>query len=126
MDLLLITWMTFSLVSAITPGGSNRELLIFGDKNNQLVIEQLRLVADAHSQLTERDIIIVKADKEPSLYHKYQVAEGAFAIILVGKDGGEKFRGKEVLPMEELFALVDSMPMRKAEIRKKASRKSAG
>ncbi len=41
----------------------------------------------------------------------------SFSIILVGKDGGEKLRRTTPLPPDELFALVDAMPMRRAEMR---------
>lgn len=41
-----------------------------------------------------------------------------FEIILIGLDGGVKLRQNELLPLAELFALIDGMPMRKAEIRR--------
>ncbi|WP_262709433.1 DUF4174 domain-containing protein [Algoriphagus boseongensis] len=37
---------------------------------------------------------------------------------LVGLDGGVKSQGGSELPMEELFRLIDSMPMRQSEMRK--------
>jgi len=42
-----------------------------------------------------------------------------FEIILIGLDGGIKYRKTELLPTEDLFSIIDSMPMRSAEMRKK-------
>jgi hypothetical protein len=39
-----------------------------------------------------------------------------FEVILVGKDGGVKLRSDEPVAAEELFALIDSMPMRRREM----------
>ena len=38
-------------------------------------------------------------------------------MTLIGKDGGQKWRQSEPLDMETLFALIDGMPMRQAEMR---------
>lgn len=37
---------------------------------------------------------------------------------LVGLDGGIKSQGGSELPMEEIFRLIDSMPMRQSELRR--------
>lgn len=44
-------------------------------------------------------------------------AGAAFSVALIGKDGGEKARRAQPISSEELFALVDAMPMRRAEMR---------
>ena len=41
----------------------------------------------------------------------------AFSVVLIGKDGGEKLRRATPLSPKELFAIVDAMPMRQAEMR---------
>jgi hypothetical protein len=41
-----------------------------------------------------------------------------FAVLLVGKDGGVKLRATRPVRAEELFALVDTMPMRRQEMRR--------
>jgi hypothetical protein len=40
---------------------------------------------------------------------------GEFAAILLGKDGTVKLRVSEPIAAGELFAIIDSMPMRAAE-----------
>ena len=38
-----------------------------------------------------------------------------FAMLLFGKDGGLKRRWSDAVPLGEVFALIDGMPMRRAE-----------
>ena len=47
---------------------------------------------------------------------KLKSGETRTVFILVGKDGGEKARCYDALDLERWFALIDQMPMRKAEI----------
>lgn len=42
-----------------------------------------------------------------------------FSVVLIGKDGGEKLRRNTLLSSKELFAIVDAMPMRRAEREKR-------
>ena len=46
-----------------------------------------------------------------------------FEVILIGLDGGIKLRRTELLTKEELFGIIDSMPMRKAELRNRGGKK---
>lgn len=39
--------------------------------------------------------------------------------VLIGLDGGVKSQGGSQIPMEEIFRLIDSMPMRQSEMRGK-------
>lgn len=42
-----------------------------------------------------------------------------FEIILIGLDGGIKLRKSDMIRKEELFSIIDSMPMRSSELRNK-------
>ena len=53
------------------------------------------------------------------LRRRYGVDRGEFAVVLIGKDGGEKLRTTEVPPLDEVFDLIDAMPMRIAEMRER-------
>lgn len=44
------------------------------------------------------------------------IQAGSFALRLIGKDGSVKLSTESPTPSQEIFALIDSMPMRKAEI----------
>lgn len=45
-----------------------------------------------------------------------------FKVTLIGLDGGVKLEMHEVLSKEKLFGIIDSMPMRRSEIRGKGER----
>ena len=42
-------------------------------------------------------------------------------MVLVGKDGGAKLRTAEVPDLDALFDLIDGMPMRIAEMRRRGT-----
>lgn len=42
-------------------------------------------------------------------------SEDKFQVILVGKDGGIKLRESRVVSSQQLFTLIDGMPMRRSE-----------
>ena len=48
---------------------------------------------------------------------RFQLSGKEFVVLLIGKDGGEKFRVKKVAHPGLLFQLIDSMPMRGDEMR---------
>ena len=47
----------------------------------------------------------------------FHLGENDFNIILVGKDGTEKKRWDQPVPMIEIFKIIDAMPMRQNEAR---------
>jgi len=47
---------------------------------------------------------------------------GTFMVVLIGKDGGEKLRREEGATLGEIFGLIDTMPMRRREMRGKTDR----
>ena len=69
---------------------------------------QAALLLPAWAGLIERDFIV-----------QTRLDAKTFSVVLIGKDGGEKLRRPTPLAPDELFALVDVMPMRRAEIRER-------
>jgi hypothetical protein len=57
--------------------------------------------------------------EQDALRKRFHVRPDAFAVILVGKDGGEKMRSDKPIPWETLEATIDAMPMRQTEMRTK-------
>jgi predicted transcriptional regulator len=113
----------------------NRLLLLFAPNSQaESYIEQMRLLAEQPAEIADRDLIIISlfAQEEGRLANRsisvfaaevarehYDVAEDSFAILLLGKDGGLKFRADRATSPAELFALIDSMPMRQQEMRER-------
>ncbi len=50
-------------------------------------------------------------------------ADTTFEVILLGLDGGIKLQQTQVLTRKELFRIIDSMPMRRNEMRRKKGEK---
>ncbi|MEM8524151.1 MAG: DUF4174 domain-containing protein [Bacteroidota bacterium] len=114
----------------------NRILLVFAEQaDNSLFVKQLTHFQEDKVGLVDRDLVIYQiyeyqgtapnrkelyAEEVEELRIKYQVAKGDFVVILIGKDGGEKLRKtNELLTRELLYATIDVMPMRRAEMRRK-------
>lgn len=63
-------------------------------------------------QVTELDRGAIR-----NLRSRYEAREGAFFLILVGKDGGSKLDSSKPVEPETLFERIDAMPMRRREMR---------
>ncbi len=96
-----------------------RHLLILKNEANQHLAErQMNLLEKAVQGIKERDIKITVADRQDRLYKKYIADTSGFTVLLIGKDGFEKYRTNKLLTVNELFAIIDAMPMRKREMKK--------
>lgn len=63
---------------------------------------------DRHEALSE--LVRLRSDELPD-----------FELVLIGKDGGVKARTRDLNALEDFLALIDSMPMRRAEVRSRGS-----
>ena len=112
----------------------NRPLLIFAPSESSSQLKrQRRIVATNHAGLRERDMIVIEivgsrvrtvlgstaAFSAAAARKFYGVGPGTFRTILVGKDGGRKLQSSSPIGSARLFRLIDAMPMRKQEIRRK-------
>ena len=99
------------------PVANHRMVLVFGN-NSTLVKEQLSAFQKDSSGLAERDLIVKQVKPGDKLYQTYQILPNEpFTVLLIGKDRGEKYRSASLLTASRLFANVDAMPMREAEMR---------
>ena len=94
-------------------------MLFYSSNDTAMRDKQLLLLNNHQLGVQERDIEIhtynVSNAKEA---HQWKVsAAAAFTFILVGKDGGEKLRSDTVVSAEQLFSIIDAMPMRKDEMK---------
>ena len=109
----------------------NRLLLVFApDADSALYHRQQEMLLVAERGLNERDVVIIFVIRDAvstkgrpaaavaavDLRDAYGVLPHEFRVLLIGKDGGVKLRQEEPISMADLFALIDSMPMRKQEI----------
>ena len=108
----------------------NRAILILSEDNSAFERQMLAFKANEkgiyerslivyHLKSDEYEQVMPKGDVQRStnLFKKKNQANASFELILIGLDGGIKLRQKEFLSCEKLFAIIDSMPMRSAEIK---------
>ncbi|MFC0408148.1 DUF4174 domain-containing protein [Roseomonas elaeocarpi] len=118
----------------------SRVLLLFADGENSALKRQRELLDVARPSLRERDMAVLAvvgngpvealfgpeatapgtpAPDAAALRRSFGVpAPSPFAALLIGKDGGVKWRAERPAEPEELFALIDTMPMRRDEMRR--------
>ena len=56
-------------------------------------------------------------EEAAELRSRLKVHEGTFALRLIGKDGSVKLSDNVVVPLAEIYGLIDGMPMRRQEVR---------
>ena len=112
----------------------NRIVIIFaGSDATEQLAQQRRMLASDPGGLQDRDVLLVVLEGDlvviggvplPStdadlLRTAFDVPEQGYALLLIGKDGGVKLRSKEPVAAEDLFALIDGMPMRQREMQRR-------
>jgi hypothetical protein len=118
-----------------------RPLLVFAAADNQSLWEQINLLSGQIAGLQERQMLIVPIvldryqdeiwktmlpegcsahfmpEEETAARKRFHIGNDEFAVVLIGKDGGEKLRSSTPVTIERLIKVIDSMPMRQKEAR---------
>ena len=110
----------------------NRVLLIFAPSAEDPVYRSL--FAELNNQIAgvrERDLLVgeifeagasrfagasLAPESAEALRKQWAVRKGTPTVILIGKDGEVKLRREGPVRAAEIFALIDSMPMRQKEM----------
>lgn len=95
-----------------------RVLLVFAPRaDDPSLLAQQRILAGAKAGTGERDLVLVPAvgADATALRRRFEVADGSFTALLIGKDGGTKTRSGQPIAARTLFLTIDAMPMRRAE-----------
>jgi NADH dehydrogenase [ubiquinone] 1 alpha subcomplex assembly factor 1 len=94
---------------------------------------QLLEVARTRAAFEERDLLLVvlagssgsragnralTTDEAAAIRRAVDIDPGSFAVRLVGKDGGVKHAAGAPVPIGDVYARIDRMPMRRAEMRR--------
>lgn len=105
----------------------NRIVILYeNDTNTADVKSALQIIDNNTSKFTERDILVfVYKDnvfysvnrKATDIKKSDILPKTNDGYILIGKDGGIKSKALYPFNLEQLFNLIDSMPMRKSEMR---------
>ncbi|NTV42481.1 MAG: DUF4174 domain-containing protein [Syntrophobacteraceae bacterium] len=113
----------------------NRLLFVFAPESTNPLFERLqREISTRKHEVDDRDLVIFEIlelgiskmngtqldpHTAPSLRKRFDISPKTFTLILVGKDGGVKLKRNDHVKLEEIFRLIDSMPMRQDEMRQK-------
>lgn len=113
----------------------NRLVLVFESADDKKeYITQLNELNKSREGINERDMLVflvrpnavtdledqsISPLSSVDLKKRFGIGEDEMATLLIGKDGGVKLRSKKAVSSQELFALIDGMPMRRSEIRRK-------
>ncbi|PKV66901.1 DUF4174 domain-containing protein [Pontibacter ramchanderi] len=103
-----------------------RLLLLFAPAmENTVLVSQQEMIRKSQSGIAERQLEVLElvpggnaANMRENLLRKFGVEAGSYTLLLLGKDGLEKYRSQKAVPLEEVFKIIDQMPMRRREMRK--------
>ncbi|NNF34712.1 MAG: DUF4174 domain-containing protein [Saprospiraceae bacterium] len=128
----------FIILLGVLVNQDNSPLNTFKWKNRILIIQQqeefFQTMKTKVKELKDRDMIIIHIQddhlysfpqslnldsKEVTNYFGFE--KNNSYVILIGKDGGIKLN-KASTSCNEIFDLIDSMPMRQSEMRKKSGK----
>ncbi len=139
--LMLTAFSPMQVVQSLSD--KNRVLLVFARAaSDPLVQQQIKLLAHHSTEMKERDLVLLplyldnalpaNADtlrelqsspvsdaEQLSLRRQYKISQRDFAVVLLGKDGGEKFRSSTPVSIERINHIIDAMPMRQDEMKHK-------
>ena len=113
----------------------NRLLFLFALERNDPFFRDLKgEISDRKNEVDDRDLVVfeilefgpstmntTQMDPQTAASHRkhFDLPPKTFMLILLGKDGGIKLKRNDRVKLEEIFSLIDSMPMRKDEMRQK-------
>ncbi len=119
--------------------GCYRVLLVAGSgAEDSALREQMQQLSADPDGLRERNLLIVPVGgavqaapsasglpiaaleeaESRNVHERFRIHE-TFTVILIGKDGTEKLRSQRPLTLDRLFGTIDSMPMRRHEMRER-------
>ncbi len=96
-------------------------------------MEQINAFLSEKEKLLDRDMVILVIDENQVFQHfpEEEISiktedlrqflnwnDGEFHLALIGKDGGIKRQREALVDPKSIYDLIDSMPMRRAEMRK--------
>ena len=92
----------------------NRIILISGDTESSVYQKQIQILNQEKFQqpLEERKLLVITNDRNAK--------QEDFNLKLIGLDGGEKLNSNDFVDPQLIFDLIDSMPMRRSEMKRKS------
>lgn len=135
MMITILVWMICATTFQSSPFGNyqwkNRIIVVSADQESELE-KQVATFQNTNEAFYERDLILVTLNKNQlsidgqdashisaaQLRDYYNLPSQGFRLLLIGKDGGTKLSSSSIVDHQKIYNLIDSMPMRKAEMRR--------
>lgn len=100
-----------------------RQVLLFYQEDSEVTLKrQLAEFEKDEAGMKERDIKVLsfkRSSENADQLKKWKIKESdSFTFILIGRDGGEKYRSGTFVSHQDLFGKIDAMPMRRSEVGK--------
>ncbi len=112
----------FGLMAAIAAAKPpDRLVVVVARPGDPRINQQHAALERAGDALRERDVVVQDITPETARRQRPELAVGPttiFEVLLVGKDGGVKLRREQPVAASEIVALIDTMPMRRQEMRR--------
>lgn len=89
----------------------NLQVVTFNNQHKEMKERDLVLFIYTGKEVLDRNGIVTNINPDNLTYDEFQ------GVILIGKDGGVKLRKKFIVEANEVFELIDQMPMRRAEMK---------
>nr|MBC7611761.1 DUF4174 domain-containing protein [Pseudopedobacter sp.] len=117
---MLVIYFSINL-SSYSQSNVYRKVILFYPKNKiDTVSKQVKILSKDLVGLSERQIkitCVVTNTKDFEKYSFLKINPNLFTLVLVGKDGGQKFSSNTIISSNKLYGLIDQMPMRKQEMK---------
>ncbi len=117
---LLCLLSSIGVADVLAPYRWNQRVVILaaGSGSDATLKAQKAILAADPQGWSERNLVLVEylGDRRQTARKDLRLKDG-FQFVLVGKDGGVKFRSHQLVTLPELFRIIDAMPMRQQEMR---------
>ena len=93
----------------------DKRVLLLQSKDEVDLNNQRELFDRSPKDYQDRDLVILTGLDE-EVIEKYDM-DSDFDLVLIGKDGGVKYRAHGVANPEKIYSIIDQMPKRQKEMR---------
>ena len=100
-------------------GPPHRLVVVVGRTDDPRALRQHAVLEQDAAALRERDVVVQALTPGAARRERPELgvpSGSAFAVLLVGRDGGVKMRRDAPVAASEITALIDTMPMRRSEM----------
>ncbi len=122
MDLTQFEWKNRLLLLFAPDSNDPHFMLLQGEisaKKTEVEDRDLKVFEVLESGPSRMNETPIESQKANALRDHFAIPQNTFALILVGKDGGVKLKRDDQVYLAEVFERIDSMPMRRNEMRQK-------